>query len=72
VEALRLVFASLNAATVRNTVSFANAWDQFAGGTPSDPERSAHAANSLVEQLKWWGHALRTARRSAPLVSVQE
>jgi NAD(P)H-dependent FMN reductase len=72
VEALRLVFASLNAATVRNTVSFANAWDQFADGTPSEAERSAHAANSLVEQLKWWGHALRTARRSAPLVSAQE
>ena len=72
VEALRVVFASLNAATVRNTVSFANAWDQFAHGTPSDPERSAHAANSLVQQLKWWGHALRCARRTAPLVSVPE
>jgi NAD(P)H-dependent FMN reductase len=71
VEALRLVFASLNAATVRNTVSFANAWDQFTDGTPSNPERSAHAANSLVQQLKWWGHALRNARRAAPLVSVQ-
>jgi NAD(P)H-dependent FMN reductase len=72
VEALRLVFASLNAATVRNTVSFANAWDQFADGSPSDSERSAHAANSLVQQLKWWGHALRAARRSAPLVSAGE
>jgi hypothetical protein len=57
---------------VRNTVSFANAWDQFADGTPGDPGRSADAANSLVQQLKWWGGALRTARRSAPLVSVQE
>ena len=72
VEALRLVFASLNAATVRNTVSFANAWDQFTDGAPSDPERSAHAANSLVQQLKWWGHALRNARRAAPLVSVPQ
>jgi NAD(P)H-dependent FMN reductase len=71
VEALRLVFASLNAATVRNTVSFANVWDQFTDGTPSNPARSAHAANSLVQQLKWWGHALRNARRQAPLVSVQ-
>ena len=71
VEALRLVFASLNAATVRNTVSFANAWDQFTNGTPSDPERSFQAANSLVQQLKWWGHALRDARRAAPLVTVK-
>ena len=50
VEALRLVFASLNAATVRNTVSFANAWDQFAGGTPSDPNevptQPIHLSNS--------------------------
>jgi NAD(P)H-dependent FMN reductase len=72
VEALRLVFASLNAATVRNTVSFANVWDQFTDGKPSNPERSARAANSLVQQLKWWGLALRNARREAPLVSVQE
>jgi NAD(P)H-dependent FMN reductase len=71
VEALRLVFASLNAATVRNTVSFANAWDQFTDGRPSNPERSAHAAHSLVQQLKWWGHALRNARREAPLVLAQ-
>lgn len=72
VEALRLVFASLNAATVRNTVSFANVWDQFTDGSLSNPEGSAHAANSLVQQLKWWGHALRNARRSAPLVSAPE
>ena len=72
VEALRLVFASLNATTVRNTVSFANVWDQFTGDAPSDHQRSAHAANSLVQQLMWWGDALRCARRTAPLVSVQE
>jgi NAD(P)H-dependent FMN reductase len=72
VEALRLVFASLNATTVRNTVSFANVWDQFTGDAPSDHQRSAQAANSLVQQLMWWGNALRCARRTAPLVSVQE
>jgi NAD(P)H-dependent FMN reductase len=72
VEALRLVFASLNAATVRNTVSFANAWNQFIDGEPIDPVRSATAAESLVGQLKWWGHALRNARREAALTSAQE
>jgi NAD(P)H-dependent FMN reductase len=72
VEALRLVFASLNAATVRNTVSFANAWNQFIDGEPIDPVRSATAAESLVGQLKWWGHALRNARREAALISGQE
>ncbi len=63
------MFASLNAATVRNTVTFANVWDQFVDGEPVDPHRSAHAAKTLVHQIKWWGHALRDARRAAPLAS---
>jgi NAD(P)H-dependent FMN reductase len=71
VEALRLVFASLNAVTVRNTVSFANAWNQFVDGVPVYDGANA-AAESLVNQLKWWGHALRQARRGAPLLSGQE
>lgn len=72
VEALRLVFASLNAMTVRNTVSFANAWDQFVDGVPTDSERSTAAVESLVDQLKWWGNALRSARNDTPLHSGQE
>jgi NAD(P)H-dependent FMN reductase len=72
VEALRLVFASLNAVTVRNTVSFANAWNQFFDGTPIDEGSSAAAAVSLVNQIKWWGHALRQARRGAPLLTGRE
>jgi NAD(P)H-dependent FMN reductase len=71
VEALRLVFASLNAVTVRNTVSFANAWDQFVDGVPVY-EGSDAAAESLVNQVKWWGHALRQARRGTPLLTGQE
>ena len=72
VEALRLVFASLNAATVRNTVSFANAWNQFVDGVPVYEGANA-AAESLVNQIKWWGHALRQARRGAPsLLTGQE
>jgi NAD(P)H-dependent FMN reductase len=71
VEALRLVFASLNAVTVRNTVSFANAWNQFVDGDPVYEGANA-AAESLVNQIKWWGHALRHARRGAPLLSGQE
>ena len=69
VEALRLVFASLNAATVRNTVSFANAWDEFTDGVPADPDRRAAAADSLLQQINWWGRALRNARRDAALSS---
>jgi NAD(P)H-dependent FMN reductase len=71
VEALRLVFASLNAVTVRNTVSFANAWNQFVDGVPVY-EGSDAAAESLVNQIKWWGHALRQARRGTPLLTGQE
>lgn len=71
VEALRLVFASLNAATVRNTVSFANAWDQFTDGEPARPQASAAAARTLVRQLEWWGHALRKARHDRPLAHAR-
>jgi NAD(P)H-dependent FMN reductase len=69
VEALRLVFASLNAVTVPNTVAFANAWDEFTDGTPRDSKRRAAAVESLLRQVKWWGHALRTARCQEPLCS---
>ena len=41
VEQLRLVFAELHAVTIRDSVSFASAWEQFdAVGALRDPERS--------------------------------
>lgn len=67
VEQLRLVFADLHAVTIRNTVSFALAHRQFdAEGRPRDPEAVARSATALLDQLTWWGRALRDARVAHP------
>ncbi|MGW7022515.1 NADPH-dependent FMN reductase [Streptomyces decoyicus] len=66
-EHLRQVFAEVHAMTVRETVSFHNAWDAFGSqGRSTGPEGSAAAAKALLDQLIWWGRALRTARAEHP------
>ncbi len=69
-EALRLVFAELDAVTIRHTVSFASAWDRFdeAGDAKEAPEAEA-AARRLLDQLAWWATALRSGRESRPFVA---
>ncbi len=63
VEQLRQVFAELHAVTVRDTVSFHGGSRQFdAQGQPLDPQRASAAARKVLDQLVWWGHALRDAR----------
>jgi NAD(P)H-dependent FMN reductase len=69
VEQLRQVFAELHAITVRNAVGFAGAWELFseAGGL-HNRERHEKVANAMLDQLAWWGQALKVARsiRSYP------
>jgi NAD(P)H-dependent FMN reductase len=66
VEQLRVVLAELHAVTIRNTVSFHNYGEIFgADGKPADPACDA-AAKAMLDQLTWWGHALRDARRVHP------
>ncbi len=67
VEHLRQVFAELHATTVRDTVSFHGAARCFdAAGRPRDPEGTDAAAKVLLDQLTWWGLALRDARERRP------
>lgn len=67
VEQLRQVFAEVHAMTIRNSVSFTNAWHQFdAAGQPTDPETVNAAAKLMLDQLVWWATALRTARAAVP------
>jgi NAD(P)H-dependent FMN reductase len=69
VEQLRVVFAELHAVTVRAAVAFADCWRQFDGdGQPVNAEASSVAAKSLLDQLIWWGGALRDARTATPYV----
>lgn len=67
VEQLRQVFAELHAVTIRDTVSFHGAWMQFgADGQPKEPGRCNAAAKLMLDQLAWWGQALRDARARRP------
>ncbi|MEU0097721.1 NAD(P)H-dependent oxidoreductase [Streptomyces sp. NPDC006267] len=67
VEHLRQVFAELHAVTVRDTVSFHNAGALFDDeGHHLDPGPADAAAKTLLDQLVWWGTALRDARNLRP------
>jgi NAD(P)H-dependent FMN reductase len=67
-EHLRQVFAELHATTVRDTVSFHGAHACFdADGQPHDRSGPDAAADVLLDQLTWWGLALRDARAARPL-----
>ncbi|AEF39367.1 NADPH-dependent FMN reductase [Hoyosella subflava] len=67
VEHLRTVFTEVHATTVRDTISFHSYWDKFdEEGLPHDGESCAHAAKGMLDQLSWWGGALKDARARAP------
>ncbi|MFF7789107.1 NAD(P)H-dependent oxidoreductase [Streptomyces sp. NPDC007991] len=67
VEHLRQVFAELHAVTVRDTVSFHNAGASFDDeGTLRDRSGPDAAAKAMLDQLVWWGLALREARAKRP------
>ncbi|MFC8828775.1 NADPH-dependent FMN reductase [Streptomyces sp. NPDC057137] len=63
VEHLRQVFGELHAVAVRDTVSFHNAGALFDDeGRHLDPDRPDAAATTMLDQLAWWGLALRDAK----------
>ncbi|MGA2539656.1 MAG: NAD(P)H-dependent oxidoreductase, partial [Terracidiphilus sp.] len=65
VEQLRLVFAELHTVTIRDTVSFAGAWEQFdAAGQLLEPTRAEKSMTVMLQRLHWWAMALRLARQS--------
>ena len=71
VEQLRLVFAELHAVTIRDSVSFASAWEQFdADGKLKQPERSQRSMATMLGRLRWWAIALRDARTASPYAAA--
>jgi NAD(P)H-dependent FMN reductase len=69
VEQLRGVFTELQAMTVRNSVGFNLLDGGFdGGGEPAHEDRAARAATTMLDQLIWWGGALRDARARRPYV----
>ncbi|KUO22220.1 NADPH-dependent FMN reductase [Streptomyces dysideae] len=66
-EHLRQVFAELHAVTVRDTVSFHGAHACFDdAGRLKDPSGPDAAAKTMIDQLVWWGRALREAKERQP------
>ncbi|MGJ5816433.1 NADPH-dependent FMN reductase [Paludibaculum fermentans] len=67
VEQLRQIFVEVHAMTVRDSVSFAGVWTQFGSdGQPTNPSHSNRNATKMLNQLVWWGHALRDAKSKRP------
>ena len=67
VEQLRQVFAELHAVTVRNAVGFAGAWELFdEAGQLRNPARHEKVADAMLDQLAWWGRALKEGRSLRP------
>lgn len=63
VEQLRLVFAELHAVTIRDSVSFAGAWEQFdSSGALRNPQRAERSMEAMLSRLHWWAIALAHAR----------
>jgi NAD(P)H-dependent FMN reductase len=67
VEQLRLVFAELHAVTIRESVSFAGAWEQFdANGALRNAERAERSMDAMLRRLHWWAVSLAHARNIWP------
>ncbi|MGW7231169.1 NADPH-dependent FMN reductase [Streptomyces sp. CBMAI 2042] len=66
-EHLRQVIAELHSVTVRDAMSFHNAWDLFDdAGAATDQGESAAAAKRMLAQLDWWAALLREGRAGRP------
>lgn len=62
VEQLRPVFAEVHAHTARDQVVLPNVWELIGEDGTLDGTRAEEAAKAMIEQLVWWGSALRDAR----------
>lgn len=71
VEQLRQVFAEVHAMTVRNAVSFADAWEQFDhNGNLRGADRAEQSMTMMLTQLRWWATALKQARSMQPYAEI--
>ncbi|MEU4273214.1 NAD(P)H-dependent oxidoreductase [Streptomyces sp. NPDC026092] len=66
-EHLRQVIAELHSVTVRDAMSFHNAWELFdEQGEATDEGECAAAAKRMLAQLDWWATVLREGRGTRP------
>ncbi|WP_020406778.1 NADPH-dependent FMN reductase [Hahella ganghwensis] len=67
VEHLRQVIAELHGLSVRDSVSFASAWEQFDDeGRLKNPDRARSAMTRMLTQINWWGRHLKESRSVEP------
>ncbi|HEX2133853.1 MAG TPA: NAD(P)H-dependent oxidoreductase [Actinophytocola sp.] len=66
VEALRVVFTELHVMAVRDEVAV-DLMSLRADGTPRDGDEVA--VTTMMDQLTWWGFALRDARATRPYLA---
>lgn len=68
VSQLREVFAELQAVTVRAAVIIPNYWEQFTadGCWPKETASCNRDVSPMLDQVVWWGRALRDARARQP------
>src|SRR5918994_1165207 len=67
VEQLRQVFGELHAVTIRDCVSFHNAWPLFdADGWLQEETGADLAAKTMLDRLAWWNRALHAGREAEP------
>jgi NAD(P)H-dependent FMN reductase len=71
VEQLRQVFAELHAVSIRDSVSFSNAWSRFdAGGELINSPEPERAMTAMLASLRWWATVLKQARETTPYETV--
>lgn len=68
-EQLRQVFTELHVVTVRTRVGLDLMRDLDADGAPDDTDERLQSLKAMLDQLHWWGLALRNAREQHPYVS---
>ncbi|MCT4356197.1 NAD(P)H-dependent oxidoreductase [Streptomyces sp. Je 1-79] len=68
VEHLRQIFGEFHCVTMKDTVMFPQILEHYdpQGRFPVDAEGAAGAAKLMLEQLVWWGRALRDAKETHP------
>ncbi|GAA3921851.1 NAD(P)H-dependent oxidoreductase [Streptomyces gulbargensis] len=67
VEQLRQVYAEMHAVTVRDGVVLPNAQGLFdEDGRFKDPTGPENGAKLMLDQLAWWGRALKDAKTARP------
>ncbi len=70
-EQLRQVFAEIHAVTIRDSVTFSMAWEQFdADGSLKNPDRANRQMQTVLKRLAWWANALREARNAVPYTAA--